>query len=146
MEAPIGCKVGRYGRVEAQRAVAGRDLAVRGDFGRAAEIDGMFRATTIMHGAVGAELKTGASDAASRKFLEDCYKRAILASSPRDCFRDRGAGGCGCEPDHGAGDGAGVLREDFRCRHRLAVAVEGRIERVLMTQSRLSSGGLVQLG
>ena len=46
-----------------------------------AEIDGMFRTTTIMPGAAGAELRTGTSDAPSRTFVGDFYKLAIPADS-----------------------------------------------------------------
>jgi NADP-dependent 3-hydroxy acid dehydrogenase YdfG len=41
----------------------------------------MFRATTIMPDAIDAELKMGASDAASRKFIDEFYKQSIPADS-----------------------------------------------------------------
>lgn len=41
-----------------------------------------------MPGAVGAELKTGTSDAVSRKFVDDFYKQAIPADSVARAIRD----------------------------------------------------------
>ena len=101
------------------------------------EVDGKIHATTIMPGAIDTELKTGASDAASGKFstIFVADDRADF-DRPRDCVRHRTAGGCGCEPDRDPADRAGVLREFLCCRPRLAV--EGRIERVLMTHGRLA--------
>lgn len=64
-----------------------------------------------MPGAAGAELKTGASDAPSRTFVDDFYELVVPADSiARDSLSDRAAGGCRCESDCGAADRAGVLR------------------------------------
>jgi len=68
-EAPIGCKVGRYGRVEPPRGSRGAISQRAGDFGTAALRRAAGSHDDIMPGAVGAELKTGTSDAASRKFV-----------------------------------------------------------------------------
>lgn len=52
-------------------AVMGRGAAARGDFGRAAPRRAAGPHDDIMPSAVGAELKTGASDTASRTFVDD---------------------------------------------------------------------------
>lgn len=45
------------------------------------EVGGKIRMTTIMPGAIDTELKTGTSDAASRKFVDEFYKQSIPADS-----------------------------------------------------------------
>ncbi|MGD9542549.1 MAG: SDR family oxidoreductase [Methylocystis sp.] len=45
------------------------------------EVGGKIRTTTIMPGAVDTELKTGTSDAASRKYVDAFYQQAIPAES-----------------------------------------------------------------
>jgi hypothetical protein len=59
-----------------------------------------------MPGAVGAELKTGASDAASRTFVDDFYKQAIPADSIARVIEQPADVG---EPDRDPADRAGVL-------------------------------------
>lgn len=79
MEAPIGCKVGRNGRIEPPRRSRGARSAAGRDFGRVALKSAAGSHDDITPGAVATELKTGASDAAGRTFVDDFYKLAIPA-------------------------------------------------------------------